>query len=302
MAQGNETDRVIGVDIGGTKMAVSLWSGEAKRLERCEFPTDPSGPDPNIASLIREARVLLGRDPVRAIGVSVGGPLDPVSGTILEPPNLPGWRVPIRSIMEDAFQAPVFVENDANAGALAEWRFGAGRGVDDLAFLTMGTGVGAGLIIGGRLHRGHRYLAGEVGHQIIVRGGRPCGCGKRGCLEAYTGGSGIAGRLMEEWPGGPRSAREVVFLARDGNARALEFLRETAGHLAHGLVNLVFILDLRRIILGTIVVGAGPLILDPLREKLGELLWPDFSRGLEVVPSALGKEIGDYAAYALTCG
>ena len=291
---------VLGVDIGGTKMAVSLWTAAGERLDRETFPTLPGDPEPNIVAIEAAGRRLLGERSLGLIGVSAGGPLDPTTGTILEPPNLPGWRVPIRDILQERFQVPVHVENDANAGAVAEWRFGAGRGVRDLAFLTMGTGIGAGLILDGRLHRGHRNLAGELGHQVIVHGGRLCGCGKRGCLEAYASGAGIAGRLGEEWPGGPSTAREVTHRARAGDPRSLEFLRRTADYLAHGLANLVFIVDLQRVILGTIVVGAGQLILDPLTARLEELLWKDFYRGLEVVPAELGEDIGDYAAFCTT--
>lgn len=291
---------VLGVDIGGTKIGLSLWSGRGERIRHERFATDPAGPDPNLERIAERGRALLEGLRPAGVGVSAGGPLDLETGTILEPPNLPGWRVPIRSFLEETFGVPVAVENDANAGAVAEWLFGAGRGARDLAFLTMGTGVGAGLILEGRLHRGARSLAGEVGHHAIVPDGRPCGCGKRGCLEAYTSGSGIAGRLAAVWPEGPRTAKEVVERARGGDARARAFLEETADYLARGLANLVFIVDVRRIVLGTIVVGAGALILDPLRRRLGDLLWPVFSRDLEVVPAALGPDIGDYAAFSTT--
>lgn len=293
-------ERILGVDIGGTKIGLSVWSPAGERLASERFPTDPSSADPNVRRVIERGRALLGGLPPAAIGVSAGGPVDLETGTLLEPPNLRGWRVPVRSLLGEAFGARVAVENDANAGAVAEWLFGAGRGVRDLAFLTMGTGVGAGLILEGRLVRGYRGLAGEVGHTAIVPDGRPCGCGKRGCLEAYTSGSGIAGRLSEEWPGGPRTAKEVVDRARAGDDRARVFLDATADFLARGLANLVFIADLRRIVLGTIVVGAGALLLDPLRRRLADLLWPGFLRDLEVVPAALGADIGDYAAFATT--
>ncbi|MBN1418856.1 MAG: ROK family protein [Planctomycetes bacterium] len=293
-------ERILGVDIGGTKIGLSVWSHAGERLACQRFPTDPSSADPNVRRIIERGRALLeGRAPA-AIGVSAGGPVDLETGTLLEPPNLRGWRVPVRSLLGEAFGARVAVENDANAGAVAEWLFGAGRAVRDLAFLTMGTGVGAGLILEGRLIRGYRGLAGEVGHAAIVPDGRRCGCGKRGCLEAYASGAGIARRLAEEWPSGPATAKEVVERARAGDDRARAFLEATADFLARGLANLVFIADLRRIVLGTIVVGAGDLILEPLRRRLADLLWPSFLRDLEVVPAALGTDIGDYAALATT--
>lgn len=301
-----------GVDLGGTKIAVSLWKeageeapcllGEPERWE-----TLPGGPRRNLDLMVGAAERLLARHgegrSLSSIGISGGGPLNPATGEILSVPNLPGWvSVPITRILSERLQAPARLENDANACAAAEWLYGAGRGATHMAFLTCSTGIGAGLILDGRLYRGSRFLAGEVGHQVIVPDGLPCGCGKRGCLEAYASGAGIASRLKplrEKNPRVPATAQELVEAAKAGDWLAVEVLRETAEYLAMGLANLIYILDLDRIVLGTIPTAAGDLFFGPLRDALLRRLWPEFRRGIDLRPSALWPGLGDYAALAV---
>lgn len=295
---------LLGVDVGSTKIAVVLWSRVGVRLGSARWETLPAL-EANLERIRSEARRLLEAQagPLGAIGISGGGPVDPRRGVILTIPNLRGWEnVEIARRLSEELGAPARLENDANACALAEWRYGAGRGVGDLAFLTFSTGIGAGLILDGRLYRGHRFLAGEVGHQTIVPGGEPCGCGRRGCLEAYASGAGIASRLAAlraADPSLPGTARELTERARDGDRFSAAFLKETARYLARGLASLIFLINPARIILGTIAVGAGDLVLEPLREELRELVWPSLLEGLEVVPAALGPELGDQAARAV---
>jgi glucokinase len=301
--------RYLAVDLGGTKISVSLWeegpSGPV-RTGKSRWATLPDGPGANIDRMVAETEALIGPDrSIRfdAIGISGGGPLDPERGIILNVPNLPGWiNLPITSILERRLGAPAWIENDANACAVAEWQRGAGRGSRNMVFLTCSTGMGAGLILDGRLYRGARHLAGEAGHQVIVPGGLPCGCGKRGCLEAYASGAGMARRLdalRASDPGLPRTAREVVERARVGDPFSLRFLRETGEYLGMGLANVVFLLNPERIVLGTIAVGAGALLLDTVREVLSRLLWPALLEGLEIRPAELGEELGDHAALSV---
>jgi len=303
--------KVLGVDLGGTKTAVSVWTLSGRRLESRRFPTPPGPPEITLGKIAALGRDLLGGEKPVAVGVSGGGPLDPERGVIISIPNLRGWEeVPIAARLAEEFSAPVGIENDANACAIAEHRFGAGKGCRHLVFLTLSTGIGGGLILDGRIYRGHRFLAGEAGHQVIQPGGPPCGCGKRGCLEALASGTGIARRLAEaagsagagngdgERAALPRDARELVERARAGDPFSLGFLRETAGYLAQGIANLVFVLDPERIVLGTIAVAAGDLLLAPLREEVSRKLWPAYA-GLEILPAALGEALGDTAAYAV---
>lgn len=291
---------ILGVDLGSTKVALGLWKAPAERIDGTRFATPRDGPRALIAEIIRRGRELAGGEPIDAVGVSAGGPVDPERGIVLTIPNLPGWDdVPLAAELSSALGAAVAVENDANACALAEWRLGAGQGVRDLAFLTFSTGIGAGLILDGRLYRGSRLLAGEIGHHVIEPDGAICGCGGRGCLEAYASGAGIGRRLAElrqDDPSLPGNARELVTRARHGDSFSVEFLASTADYLARGLAGLIFLLNPARIILGTIAVGAGDLLLGPLRRELESRVWPSLLEGVEVLPAALGAELGDHAA------
>src|ERR1019366_2173664 len=193
-----EAQLLVGIDIGGTKTAFMLSAQPPVVLSRRQFPTRPAlGPDRAlrlIESMVRELLAEQGADQtvIQRIGISCGGPLDRIKGIIQSPPNLPTWDdVPIKAIFEKAFDAECLIENDANAGAVAEHRFGAGKGCQNMVFLTMGTGLGAGIIIDGRLYRGTNDFAGEVGHLRLTRSG-PVGYNKKGSAEGWASGGGMA--------------------------------------------------------------------------------------------------------------
>jgi glucokinase len=199
------------------------------------------------------------------------------------------------------------LENDANAAALAEWRFGAGRGFSDVVYLTMSTGIGGGLILGGRLHRGAGGAAGEVGHIPLLPDGPRCACGMRGCFEALAGGAAWQKRLRETTPADSRVAalaggvahvtpKEVVAAAREGDSFAQAEFGRWLDVVAQGLAVVAFLLAPQRIILGTIAVAAGEaLCFAPLRQRLQERLWPVYHSGFDVVPAALGADTGELA-------
>ncbi len=277
-------------------------------------------PDSVVAKLVDSAQVLLKQHDLTAksldgIGVSCGGPLDWESGTILKPPNLPLWEsVPIRTILESAFAGiRVVVENDANATALAEWKFGAGQGTQNMVFVTMGTGIGAGIILDGRLFRGTNGMAGEVGHQTIKMDGPKCGCGKRGCLEAMASGPAIArlaqesllygrGHLLLAKANGrvkEITARNVVEAAQEGDPFSRGILEEAGAYMGIGLANIIQILNPERIILGTIAVHAGELILEPIRKAVEEYAWERSQSVCQILPAGLGDRAQDTAAIAL---
>jgi glucokinase len=304
---------LVGIDVGGTKIAVAVGDASGRLAAQERFATQPSGdPQVDLRGIVERVRRLLERaapDRVDAIGVAVPSPLDPERGVVLSPPNLPGWRdVPVRAFLEDAFGVPVFVENDANAAALAEWHFGAARGYAHVAYLTMSTGVGAGLILGGRLHRGVMASAGEVGHAPIEWDGEACSCGLRGCLEAYVGGAAWTRRLQRVTPADSRAAalaggvgqvrpEHLVEAARVGDAFALGEMARWNGHLARGLVGLLFTLAPEAIVLGTIAVAAGEaLCFAPLRELVRKHAWPLLTERLAIVPAALGASLPYHAA------
>jgi glucokinase len=285
---------------------------------RLRRPTEPSGDArSDLARIAADARRLLAEAGVAsgelaAVGVSAPGPVDPARGAIVRPPNLPGWDVvPVRDLLAEALGAPVRVENDANAAALAEWRYGAGRGYQDLVYLTMSTGVGGGLVLGGRLHAGARGNAGEIGHLPVEWDGEPCACGLRGCLEAYVGGAAWTRRLRRIAPPAGRVAalaggrefatpRHVVAAAREGDAFALAELGRFNDYLARGIVALVFVLAPQAVILGTIASAAGEaLCFVPLRERVAQRVWPLLGRDLAILPSGLGDALPDHAGIAV---
>ncbi|MEE3475871.1 MAG: ROK family protein, partial [Candidatus Cryptobacteroides sp.] len=235
---------LVGVDIGGTKCAVTLGlsdSGNLQIKDKVAFPTtDVEGTIRDIKEGIRTVldRNSLSSGNIAAIGISCGGPLDSREGVIMSPPNLPGWdNIPITRILEDEFGVKAAVHNDANACALAEWQFGAGRGTRNMVFLTFGTGLGAGLILDGKLFAGTNDNAGELGHIRLDAFG-PVGYGKAGSFEGFCSGSGIAqlaasmvkerlqmGRKVDWCPDGNLSAitaRTVAEAARRGDALARE--------------------------------------------------------------------------------
>ncbi len=300
----------LGIDIGGTKTALALGDAEGRLIADMRIPTAPSGDAlRDIARIAEGARALLagqglhGRE-LEIVGVSLPGGVDPGGGFVRNPPNLPGWDgAPVRDVLADALGTRVALENDANAAALAEWRFGAARGFQHAVYLTMSTGVGGGLILGGRLHRGDANLGGEVGHIPVVWGGEPCACGLRGCVEAYIGGAAWAKRLARETPPASDVARlaaaegrapqpeHVVAAARAGDAFALAEMARFNEVLAQTLCTLAAVLAPEIFVLGTIAVAAGEVLcLGPVRERVRANSWPR-PRPIAIVPAALGERL-----------
>ena len=308
---------LLGIDVGGTKVALALGTEAGKLIARDVFPTPMSGTAlRDLDEIAARARALAASGGIEwsriaAAGVSVPGPIDMESGTLLSPPNLTGWEnAPVRARLTEQLGIRVGLENDANAGVLAEWRFGAGQGADDVVYLTMSTGVGGGIVLGGRLQRGLRSSAGEVGHIPIEWDGEPCACGMRGCLEAYVGGAAWSRRLKAKTPAGSRVAAEaggasptpehVVAAAREGDAFALAELERFNHYLAWGIVQLAFVLAPQVVVLGTIPTAAGAdLCLDPVRRKVRRRLWPSVAAGMRIEPSGCGARLPDYAGLSV---
>lgn len=297
----------VGVDIGGTKCAVVFGDGEGRILKKEKFPTaDPESTLKRFAEIIEKA------EGIRAIGISCGGPLDTKKGLILSPPNLPGWdEVPVVSYFAERFGVPVRLANDADACALAEWRFGAGRGTQNMIFLTFGTGLGAGLILDGRLYTGASSSAGEVGHIRMAEDG-PLGYGKHGSLEGFCSGGGIA-RLAERMiqeakEGGKESAlfalpnptaADVAAHAHAGDGLALAIYQKSAEMLGKGLSVLVDILNPERIVIGSVYARNEELFFGEVQKQLASEALPGNREACTVCPAALGESIGDVAALAL---
>lgn len=314
---------LVGIDIGGTKTAYALAEDDpsgspAALIARRRRPTDPSGdPVADLRRMAEDVRQLLGEagavaTDLAAVGVSVAGPLDLETGEVLRPPNLPHWdRAPVRDVLADELGCPVHLDNDANAAALAEWHYGAGKGTEHMVYLTMSTGVGGGLILGGRIHRGVACSAGEVGHIPIEWDGELCHCGMRGCLEAYIGGAAWTRRLARITPTASRVAtlaeadrsprpEHVVQAAREGDAFALGEMARFNDYLARGIIHLAFTLAPECVVLGTIASAAGEaLCLAPVREQVRARTWPAVGKTLRIEPSALGDELPYFAGLAV---
>ena len=315
---------MVGVDIGGTKCAVTLGLPQGDDIlikDKSRFPTtDVDGTIAAIKAGIRDilARNGLGVDGIGAIGISCGGPLDSATGVIMSPPNLPGWdNIPIVRILSEEFSAPAAVHNDANACALAEWRFGAGKGTRNMVFMTFGTGLGAGLIIDGKLYTGTNDNAGELGHIRLEEYG-PVGYGKSGSFEGFCSGSGIeqlARSLAKErmqmggkvsWcPDGDLeaiTAKTVALAAREGDALAKKVYEISARHLGKGLAIAIDILNPELIVIGSIYARNEDIFKPLMDEILEEEALPLARKVCKVVPAALGESIGDYAALSIAAG
>ena len=311
---------VLGVDVGGTKLATVLATRDGQIVHKVRLPTRAErGPEFGVARLISMIRQNLAetavvKQDVIGIGVACGSPMDAERGIILGPPNLQSWNpVPIKAALEGEFGLYTQLENDANAGALAEWLFGAGKGKRHVVYMTMGTGIGGGLILDGRLYRGANGNAGEVGHmRVVLEGGPRCGCGKRGCLEAFCSGPSIARRTREALKAAPDSgilalagsvesatAEHLFAAARQGDTLALRLVDETAHYVGVGLSNIIQALNPEVIVLGTIATSQGDFFLDRVRRVVRAETWPQMSQVVEILPSPLGDSVGDYGAISV---
>lgn len=311
---------VVGIDIGGTKLATVVADGEGNILSKIRRPTRADkGPEHAIKLLFEMvnetiAQAGVEQEAISAIGVSCGGPLDTKTGVVYSPPNLPGWDAfPLKSRLESEFKIPAIIENDANACALAEYRFGGAKGYDSVLYMTMSTGIGGGIVINGQIYHGANDSAGEVGHQILLPDGPLCGCGKRGCLEALCSGPAIARRAKEAIQKESDTAiltlanrcidavksEHVLAAAQQGDTLALQLIDETAYYMGWGIANLVNILNPDIVLLGTIAIAAGDLLLEPIRKTVSSHAMARPAEAVKIMPAQLGESLGDLAAIAL---
>lgn len=287
----------LGIDIGGTKTIVAFADDSGSIIVQQSLRTPRNqGPSAVLSEISRAAHALLINHKPSAIshptavGIGCGGPLDPDRGVILTAPNLPGWEnLPLVDYFSNVFNAPAYLDNDVNLAALAEARKGAGIGVDHLAYFNIGTGIGGGIVIGGKLYRGCGN-AGEFGHQVILPDGPPCLCGKHGCLESLASGTSIARRAKES--GLSLTAEEVAQAARAGDAIAARIMNETAEYLGLGVANVVNILNPRMVVLGGGVMKSADLLLDGIRRTVNERAMTQLANDVQIVPGILGDQAG----------
>jgi len=310
----------IGIDIGGTKCAVSLGccdgQGNVHILHKCpKRLTEKRLPDLVLPELLADVKLCISKsgEAPKAIGISCGGPLNSQKGLVLSPPNLIGWdHVPIVEYFQKATGLPTFLCNDANAGALAEWRMGAGRGTENMVFMTFGTGLGAGLILNGRLYEGTSDSAGELGHIRLAPFG-PVGYGKAGSFEGFCSGGGIAqlakSYVMEEIQMGKApaicptmeelntlTAEKVCTAAREGNALAKKIIAKCGQMLGVGLSMVMDLLNPEKIVIGSVFTRARDLLWPEAETVILEEALEYTRQVCEVVPSGLTESVGDIAA------
>ena len=279
-----------GLDIGGTKCALVTGTKDCRVLSRHQIDTAAY---PGWRHVLEALMSCAPDEPPAAVGVSCGGPLNSRLGLILSPPNLPGWdEVPITAFLSEKTGAPAYLQNDANACALAEWRFGAGQGCRDMIFLTFGTGLGAGLILDGRLYTGANDMAGEVGHVRAAEDG-PVGYGKKGSFEGFCSGGGIL-----QLSGG-KSARQVVEMADAGDERMQAVLSISARRLGQCLAMLIDLLNPQRIVIGSVYARAERWLREEALKVVHTEALALSSRVCSILPAKLGDAIGDMAALSV---
>lgn len=293
---------ILGLDIGGTKTAAVLGTPQGDIRWRKQIPTKTDrGFDPifsDITALAREA--LAGSsERVEAISVSIGGPLDALNGIVKSPPNLPGWdEIPLKRLLNEQFALPVFIEHDGNAGALAEFYFGAGHGFRNIVFLTMGTGFGAGLILDGRLYRGTNDTAGEIGHIRIAEDGPEC-YGKAGSLEGFGSGTGMAKLAQAMFPALWNESASVADLYkayRSGSSESRQVFEKAGLYLGRAFAMIGDLLNPERIILGGLGMRIGDAFMPIAEVVFQEESLPQVSAVCRIIPAQLGETIGDIAS------
>ncbi len=301
------TKVVLGADAGGTRIKYAVLSPPAEVLLKGEVDTDPADPAGSLARLAAEATERLPDGPaaLQAVGMACAGIISTATGRLGRSPNLPGWEgMDLAAAVRDACGGrPAVIANDVNAALYGEWRLGAGRGCRDLVMIALGTGVGGGVIVDGRLVTGAGDGAGEIGHMVLDPGGPRCTCGSRGCLEAYAGSTALLRRARELAAGGEASdafgslvapanqeltTEDLCALARQGDATARSLFVEAGQRLGQAVGNVVNLLDPDRVVIGGGVALAGELILEPCRAVVRRQVLSETSREISIVPAALG--------------
>lgn len=310
---------IIGVDLGGTKIATVLTDACGKILGRGELATEADrGQDAVIENVFKSVDMVLAEtcistDEVIGLGIGSPGPLDAQSGVVLEAPNL-GWEnVPIRDILQERYNVPVYLENDANAAGLAEQRFGAGRGSRHVLYVTVSTGVGGGIILDGKAYQGAHGIAGEIGHIAIDPEGPLCNCGSTGCLEAFASGTGLVKRATTaiktgakskvlDMVGGDLSKVTAVTLAeaaRSGDEFAIDMYKSVGRYLGVGLASIVNFMDPEVIVIGGGLSKSADLFFEEMRKTINERAFKAAAEKVRVVRSELGGDVGTLGSVAV---
>ncbi|OGS24624.1 MAG: hypothetical protein A2297_05895 [Elusimicrobia bacterium RIFOXYB2_FULL_48_7] len=304
----NTKKYVVGVDLGGTTVSIALFNRNLDMKKHVVVPTEAAkGIDyiltkisKCISGLIEEEQII--KSDLSGIGFGSPGPLNTDKGIVFSSPNLKGWKnVPVKKLMEKKTGIPVYLENDANAAALGEWRKGSGKGVKNMLFVTLGTGVGGGLVLNGRLFHGKNDAAGEIGHVVLFPDGIKCNCGNHGCIEMYSSATGIVRRTKEALKTGIKSTlsqHDANFTSKDVHQAALKrdklacrIMEDTGKYLGIVFSSISHLLDLDMIVIGGNVSNAGKMLLDPIRKEfLLRTMYP--ARNVKIAKASLGPDAG----------
>lgn len=308
-----EDSPVLAVDIGGTKIVAAIISSKAQVVAKeCHLTLAGEGVEAVTNRVLSAIEHLLSKNNISlsqldSISIAAAGAIDSDKGLVTSSPNLPGWSdIPLRDIVAKRFGVSTYLLNDASAAALGEHRLGAGRGVNNLVYLTVSTGIGAGIIINGELYLGTSGSAGEIGHMVIDVNGPECSCGNFGCLEVLASGTAIAAEAIRRLRDGESStltdmaaakienitAREVGLAAQSGDRLASEVILRAAAYLGVGMVNVANIFNPEVIIIGGGVAKMGDILLNPVKKLVSERAFKLASQAVRIVPARLGDDAG----------
>ena len=304
---------ILAVDLGGTKIATGIVSDRCQVMAKAYYPTlADEGVEAVTNRIVSGINQLIGSKGIdlaqlRCVSVAAAGAIDSERGIVTLSPNLPGWRdIPLRDIIRDKLGTKTWLINDCNAAALAEHHLGVGKGVNNLVYLTLGTGIGGAIILNGRLYTGACGSAGEMGHMTIDTNGQRCKCGNIGCWETLASGSAVAREAIERVSRGERSsllelvsgklenitAKTVAVAARRGDALAQDVINKAGTYLGVGIMNLVNIFNPEMVIIGGGMAKMGELLLSPARQVVRERAFPISAEAVRIVTTQLGGDAG----------
>jgi glucokinase len=300
---------IVGVDLGGTNIKAGLVSQDGKVLYRTKIATEGKQGPEKVADRI--AKVALdcaghatgGKKNVLGVGIGSPGPLDMKNGVVVVAPNLPGWvNIPLRSMIEKRTGLPCTLENDANAAGLAEQWVGAGKGSDSVVIFTLGTGIGGGIVLNGKVWHGFSDVAGEIGHMSIHPDSPDCNCGSKGCIEAYASATAMVRRMRETIAKGVKTSlaekkdsltsKDIYEAALAGDEAACENMRMTGFYLGVAIVNILHVLNPEVVVMSGGVAAAGDLLMKPIKEVVETRAMEACRKGVKICWAVLGDDAG----------
>lgn len=298
---------ILGIDVGGTNIKFGVINSKGRIIARSNLVTRSY--IRNKTKLIDALKsgiqdLLAGNNlhfsDLQGIGIGLPGLIDPPGGVVKFLPNIPGWKnVPLKKILQKKFRVPIFIENDVNLITLGEWRFGAGMGVTNMVCMTLGTGVGGGLILNNQLYRGQGYVAGEIGHMPLNEKGPGCNCGGKACFERYVGNRYLQRKILKVFKNKKLTLQDTGMLAARGDRKAVRFWEETAVHIGNALTGVVNLLNPTHIVIGGGVSNRPPFFFKTIEKTIKGRAMTVQAAMCKVVRAKLGDDAGIVGARVL---